>query len=78
LPGTASPLLPQKTKTTLRSPDGQVNDHREDESDQNGYNNDVFFVHIGSPVNFLVNSFLIQSLATGDEVDEYHDNGNHQ
>jgi hypothetical protein len=52
---TSPPLLPQKTKTTLRSSDGQVNDHREDESDQN-YCNDIFVFIFDLQLIFSVSS----------------------
>jgi len=47
--------LRQKTKTTLRSSDGQVNDEPENKSDQD-YRRDIFYIHIRSPVAFSVSS----------------------
>jgi hypothetical protein len=60
-----------------RKGDARVSEHHNAESDQEDCNNG-FCIHIDSSVFSSVGSFLIQSPATGDEVDEHHDNGNYQ
>jgi hypothetical protein len=56
-----------------REGDAGVSEHHDAQSDQEDCDNG-FCIHIDSSVS----GFLIQPLATGNEVDEYHDNGNYQ